>query len=125
MAANSPVDSEEKDEMPTPLRLLILEDRPTDAELMVAQLVDAANFVWSPSFARARRSIVAVTSTAWVAVGAAFTAAHRTPDHGSSPSSSSSRKTHRFPASRAASSAAMPTARWSAMFIGPKLQRCA
>ena len=51
------------------------------------------------------------------------TAANRTPDHGSRPSSSSSGKTHRLPASRAASSAASPTTRWSAMFNPPNPHR--
>ena len=69
------------------------------------------------------RSSVSVTSTKCVGRGAAFTAARRTPDHGSRPSSSSSGNTQRFPASRAASSAARPTSRWSAMFRPPKPHR--
>ena len=62
------------------------------------------------------RSIVSVTSTACVGNGDAFTKIRRAPLHGSSPSSSSSGNTQRFPASRAASIAASPTLRWSAMF---------
>lgn len=47
----------------------------------------------------------------------------RTPFHGSRPSGSSSGKTQRLLASRAASRVARPAARWSARFVMPPTKR--
>lgn len=55
-----------------------------------------------------------MVSTACLDSGEAAAHTCRTPFHGSWPSASSSRNTHRLPASRAASRAARPTAMWSA-----------
>ncbi len=59
-------------------------------------------------------SNVTVVSTACFALGDAAAHTWRTPAHGWSPSSSSSRNTHRLAASRTASTVARPTAMWSA-----------